>query len=114
MYHQYLLVRVDLPLPTQLVQSCHAGIEAGKHFCRDPALTDSLVVLQVRDENALLACRQYVEDQGIKSVLFREPDLGDTATALCTEPVGEEKRKVFKKFRLWRPIHERAPVEVGF
>jgi hypothetical protein len=71
------------------------------------------VVLQVRDENALLACSQYVEDQGIKSVLFREPDLGNSATALCTEPVGEEKRRVLRRFQLWRPIHERASVDVG-
>lgn len=98
--YRYLFVRTDLPIHTQLVQACHAGIEAGKHFCRDPDI-DSLVVLQVQDEHALLACCQYVADQGIARVLFREPDLGDSATAFCTEPVGGEQRRVFRRFRLW-------------
>jgi hypothetical protein len=87
----------------QFVQSCHASLEAGKHFCRDPAApVDHLIVLTVPDEPALLAAQERAESRDIRTVLFREPDFGDIATSLCTEPIRGEKRKVFSSYPLWK------------
>lgn len=87
----------------QFVQSCHAALEAGKHFCRDPdASVDHLIVLTVPDEPALLAANERAELRDISTVLFREPDFGNIATCLCTEPLDGEKRKVFSSYPLWK------------
>ena len=59
-------------------------------------------MLTVPDEAALLAAQERAELRGIRTVLFREPDFGDIATALCTEPIGDEERKVFSSYPLWK------------
>lgn len=45
---------------------------------------------------------------GIRQYLFTESDLGDQATAFATEPISGEKRKVFRKFPLWKPDYEKV------
>lgn len=96
-------MRKDLPAYVQFVQSCHASIEAGKHFCRDPdSPIDHLIVLAVPDEEALLQAKDRAELRDIRLVLFREPDFGNIATCLCTEPLDGEKRKVFSSYPLWK------------
>lgn len=35
--------------------------------------------------------------------MFLEPDLGDQATALATEPISGELRKTLSKYPLWLP-----------
>lgn len=67
---------------------------------------DYLILIGVENENELLNIHNYICGCGINAVLFREPDLGDSATALCTEPVCNDKQKLFRKFRLWRPKDE--------
>jgi len=59
-------------------------------------------MFQVPDEESLLQVRDRVRAHGIHAELFREPDLGDAATALCTEAVCGDARKVFRRFRLWK------------
>ena len=61
-----------------------------------------LVALEVPDEDRLLAAHERLEHRGIQSVLFREPDRNNEATALCTEPVMGKIRKIFSKYSLWR------------
>lgn len=97
------MVRKDLPAHAQLVQGCHAALEAGKQFCRDPASPiDHLIAITVPDEESLLRAKERAELRGIQLVLFREPDFGDIATCLCTEPIAGEKRKVFSSYPLWK------------
>jgi hypothetical protein len=43
-----------------------------------------------------------LERQGIRTVLFREPDIGNQATALATEPVNGSVRKSLSKYPLWK------------
>ena len=96
-------MRKDLPQYVQLVQSCHAALEAGKHFCRDPDTPiDHLIVLTVPDEDTLLETNKRAKLRNIRTVLFREPDFDNIATCLCTEPIGGEKRKIFSSYPLWK------------
>lgn len=50
--------------------------------------TDSqyLILVSVPDEAALFARYQRAVDLGLTSLLVREPDLDDEATAFCTGP----------------------------
>jgi len=40
--------------------------------------------------------------RGIRHVVFEEPDLGDQATSLATEPLMDEKRRLLGRWPLWR------------
>ncbi|HXT35067.1 MAG TPA: hypothetical protein VN837_05780 [Chloroflexota bacterium] len=99
---QYVLVRTDLPVTTQVVQVAHACVTAGHCF----ALPEyhHLVLLAVRDEWALRQAAEMLEaDAGIRHTLFHEPD-GDTGfTSLCTEPVSGQACRFFRRFTLWQP-----------
>ena len=61
-----------------------------------------LVALEVNDEEQLLEARERLEDRGIDAILFREPDRGNEATAICTEPISGNRRKIFSKYSLWK------------
>jgi hypothetical protein len=56
----------------------------------------------VASEYELLKAQRQIERRGIKTVLFREPDIGDQATALATEPISGQDRKFFSRYKLWR------------
>jgi hypothetical protein len=94
------LVREDLSLPQQTVQACHAAISAAELYLGRP--TDNLVVCGVKSEEALHKARDHLEAHGIRLVTFCEPDIGDQLTALATEPIFDDLRKVFRKFQLIR------------
>jgi hypothetical protein len=99
-----VIVRADLPPAQQAVQGIHATLEAGR---RDliPADGDHphLVFCTVPDECALelAACRLRIA--GIVHAPFREPDLNDSFTAVCTVPVGHEQRRHFRRYPLFLP-----------
>lgn len=97
-----MLVRTDITLPQQICQASHAAHESGIRF-GDPDRVSSIVLCQVPDERELEKAHWMIEQAGIKSYLFREPDFGDEATALATEPIFGSKRKFFSKFNLWLP-----------
>jgi peptidyl-tRNA hydrolase len=80
-------VRADLPAGAQLAQSCHAVRSFAAGY---PELdrkwyegSNNLVALQVPDEGALLELRSRAIDRGLPVTLFREPDLGDSVTAIA-------------------------------
>ncbi len=85
----------------QIVQAVHAAHEAGIRF-GDPSNIHSVVICQVPDEAHLLRQEKRINARGIRTYLFREPDIGDEATALASELVGGDKRKVFARLSLWR------------
>jgi hypothetical protein len=95
-------VRKDLPIAQQLVQAAHAAHESGLHLCQDKSEVNYLVALEVQNEEQLIAANDRIESRGIKAILFREPDIGNKATALCTEPIWGDKRKLFSRYSLWR------------
>ncbi len=92
-------MRADLPLPQQIVQSCHAAIEVAKSLLAADLPHPHLVVCAVPDERRLFQCLDRLRRCGIAYRAFREPDRGNEFTAVGTEPVCGERRRVFKRYR---------------
>jgi hypothetical protein len=83
------------------VQAVHAAHEAGIQY-GNPHGISSVVLCRVKDEEALLKEAKKLERRGIAFAIFREPDIGDQATALATEPLEPEKRRYLSHLQLWR------------
>jgi len=98
----YALIRSDLTLPQQLVQTAHATHESGGQFGAPAGC--HLIVLVVANEAVLRAHRDRLVAAGIPLVLFTEPDLGDAATALATGPLTQADRLHFRGMSLWKPV----------
>lgn len=96
----YVLVRKDLSLQQQVVQSSHAVLEATRHFINTQIEHPHLIVLGIKDESRLLKSAQKLEDAGIRFKFFVEPDIGNEFTALATEPVFGDSRRIFRNFQL--------------
>jgi hypothetical protein len=94
----YVLVRTDIPLRQQLVQSVHAGIQATALF---PSREPWLVVCAVPDAATLRRAKEDLAESDIDSALFYEPDNELGYTALATAPITREKRKVLSRYPLW-------------
>lgn len=101
----YVLVRTDFQDLAQVtVQACHACLEWSKtHTVRDLSAHPHLVLLGVADESQLLAAGTYLSGLGIRFEEFREADMDSQLTALATEPIGKDRRKLFRIFNLFRP-----------
>jgi hypothetical protein len=76
------------------VQSCHATWELASKGHKHP----SLVLVVVRNENKLKKVMRKLEEDKIKFEYFREPDLNNEITSLCTEPVNDIE--YLKRFQL--------------
>lgn len=82
----YVLIRDDLPPGLQLAQAVHAATAFALAHPDLASSTPNVVVLAVADEPALLA---HVHAGGRRpGVVFREPDIGDEATAYATVSTG--------------------------
>ena len=92
-----MLVRTDLSLPQIAVQACHASLEVGRDFL--PVGTPNIVLCGVCDESALLAAAVALDTAGVSHRVFREPDIGNQATAIATTAVSGSVRKLFRKFK---------------
>ena len=97
----FVLVRTDLPLSQQLCQAVHAAYEAGLHLTEPTNKIHYTVVCQIPDEESLLKAQYDIERRGIRTVLFREPDIGNQATALATEPIADRDRRKLSRYNLW-------------
>lgn len=84
------MVRADLPAGHQATQAAHAAFAFSYHH--RPLLrewfedSNYLVLLQVPDENDLLALAARFRDACIPFVPIREPDFDDSLTALAIAP----------------------------
>jgi hypothetical protein len=90
-----------------MVQAAHAAQESGllaQKLNFAPSKISNLVLCQVKDELSLLREFDKLNFLNIPTVLFREPDIGNQATALCTIPLSEESCRFFKKWKLWDNI----------
>lgn len=95
-----MVVRTDLSIPQQLCQAVHAAHESGIKFGNKDHIT-SVVVCSVPNESSLISELEKTESRGIKTILFREPDINNQATAFATEPIPNNNRKIFSKLKLW-------------
>lgn len=96
----YVLVRTDLSFPQIAVQASHAAIEATRRFIPPQSQHPHLVLLSVPDEQSLLSAYDYFLYNKIDSALFKEPDIGNQATALATELISGKRRRFFSDFNL--------------
>jgi hypothetical protein len=109
--YTYVLVREDIPLEQQMVQACHAALEAGFAFSA-PEQTSSLIVCTVPDREALLAAHERLARYGIRSEMFFEPDWDMGHSALATEPLTERKKRfAMSKYPLFRAARAEADVQ---
>ncbi|CAK0760451.1 hypothetical protein CCP1ISM_90018 [Azospirillaceae bacterium] len=87
-----------------MVQAAHAAQESGlltQKLGLAPSSVSNLVLCQAADESFLLREAERLKLFGINHVLFREPDMGNQATSLCTIPLIGEPCRLFKKWKLW-------------
>ena len=105
----YVFVRVDIPIQHQMAQACHAAHEAGKEFpviIDDP---DSMIVLQVENQEALNRAADLLHENGIGLVKFWEPEprWNYGYTAFGTEPLKNSQRHLLNGYKLWSPIYQK-------
>lgn len=98
--YMYILVRKDLSTRQQAVQSCHASIESARNYLRSGDEHPSTIICSVKSEDKLLMCAKELAEKGIDFQLFREPDIGNQATALASRPLRGDERKAFSRFQL--------------
>lgn len=99
----YVIVRTDLSLSQQLVQSIHAAIEAYRQQkISDQEPHPSLVVCGIPNERQLLSTFTEISSTHIPVTIFREPDLENQATAIATGLLEQKDRKHFRKLKLLR------------
>jgi peptidyl-tRNA hydrolase len=86
----YLVTRQDLPPGVQAVQSCHALRQFGAE-CPDVDKrwfeeSNTLAFLCVSDERELGVLYQKAVKRNLPVAAFREPDLGNSLTAIALGP----------------------------
>lgn len=96
--YTYMFIRTDLSAPQQIVQASHAALEAGDRF----GPHSHLVLIGMESEQALLKAVSTLEEHGIRTQTFFEPDHNTGYTASCTEPLAGDRRKPLRKFPLLR------------
>lgn len=97
----YLIIRTDLPLAQQIIQTAHAAQECGLYLSDPGPEPDYICMLAVPDEDALLELGVRIQTAGVQYRLICEPDLGNQATAIATEPITGSRRKLFRGAMLW-------------
>ena len=97
-HHVYVIVRRDLSPPVQAVQGIHAAIEATKAFNQPDH--PYLVLCSVKNEQRLFCAMKKLQKNGIEFKPFFEPDLDNQLTAIATEPLQGDNRKILKEFQL--------------
>ena len=95
-----MFVRTDIPVADQIVPAGHACLEAGSRFGL-PETENYLIVLEAESQEHLREIQERLDLAGVRSTMFFEPDDGKGHTALCTEPLGEENRRLFRRCHLW-------------
>jgi len=93
------LISSDLSLSQKAVQSSHAVIEAAKAGLYDEGEHPHLVLCSVSPEH-LERWVHKLDNKGIQYREFREPDLDDKLTAIATQKVEPDDRKIFSNLRL--------------
>ena len=97
-----MFVNETLSHPQRVVQSCHACIEASRHFIPPGDNTHNLVVIGIKGESRLQEARLKLDQLGVRHRPFYEPDLGDQLTAIATEPLPEDApvRRALRRYQL--------------
>ena len=94
-----MLVRTDLPPGQVAVQAIHAAVEAARRFLPPETEHPHLVLCGVPSPARLLAAADYLFRRSVRHALFREPDRANEPTALATEPLTGDRRRLLDRFR---------------
>ena len=100
--YTYVFIRTDIPIHAQLVQSCHAALEMGLRLNLKDESPSNLILLAIKDEAHLEQIKYYLDMNEIENYMFFEPDYDMGFTSICTEPIQGDRKKLFKKFNLWK------------
>lgn len=98
--YMYILIRNDLSKPQQAVQSAHAAIESARAYLKLGEEHPSVIICSIKSEYKLLKCADELREKGIDFQIFREPDIGNQATALASRPLKGKDRAAFSRFQL--------------
>lgn len=102
--HIYSIIRKDIPLADQIVQTAHSAFHAGEQYGTGvPKAIPSLILLEVKNQEELIALSQKLDANEIGYNMFFEPDDDFGYTSLTTMPLNQHSRKLFSNLRLWRP-----------
>jgi len=97
--YTYIVIRTDIKKEFQLVQGCHAALEAGFMFDRPDDIVH-LVVLQVANEKELKEVSLQLYNEGTPYVDFFESWGNLGITALATKPITKQKEGILSKLSL--------------
>lgn len=98
--YTYCFIRKDLPKHYQIIQACHATQEITKST-EHPDQTCHFILFEAKDEDQLTEIKMKLDDKGIDSHMFHEPDYDTGFTAICTEPIFGKDRNFFRKFKMF-------------
>lgn len=62
-----------------------------------------MVVCGVKTEAALFRAIEKLNNHGIRCQWFIEPDMGNQVTAIATEPIYGDTRRLFRNYQLLKP-----------
>ena len=96
----YIVIRTDIKKEYQLVQGCHAALEAGFTFDRPDDITH-LVVLQVASKQELSEVSLQLYNESIPYEEFTESWGNMGVTALATKPIIKCQGGVLSKLPLF-------------
>ena len=95
--YMYVVIRNDLSNAQKAVQGSHAAIESGRKFLQKGDKHPFVIFILVKNKQRL---ERLSESLGFEHVMFREPDIGDEATAIATRPLYGSERKKFSRYQL--------------
>ena len=99
----YTFIRTDLPIEQQIVQAAHSALEAGRDLGK-PKGHSHLILLEAKNEAALIKFSQAIKDLDIKFSIFHEPDFDRGYTSLTTEFLdpADPRRAYFRKHSMYK------------
>ena len=104
----YIFCRKDLSKEQCIVQTGHACMEAGIYFGKKTASPYYFCLLEVENECILKEVMRWLSTEtNIQYRAFNEPDQFSEFTALATEPVKSDQRKLFKHFKTFKQSYKR-------
>lgn len=95
----YVVVRTDISLADQICQVAHVCTHIGAKDV--DTTTANLVLLKVSNQEELLKLAGILKEAGIYREINYEPDDDLGATAIASEAIRGDQRKIFKKYQCW-------------
>ena len=96
-YYTYVFVDTNLTNAQRAVQASHASIELGHALAKENTNIDHLHLVMCGITPELSTT---LDSNQIRSISFREPDLGNRITAIATWPIESSQKKIMKNFKL--------------